>query len=100
MYIYVKKTPVTESKLRTLSNELYGGVHANKGLTDFYYAFTHLPEEGSYEINFEVLGTNKQIAFLKMIDADFDIIKVEPSEGGEEQERQAINWWRKTHARV
>lgn len=98
MYIFVKKTPVTERKLRTLSNELYGGRHANKGLTDFHYAFTAFPKENCYEINFEILGANKQIAFLKMIDTDFDIIRVEPSEDGEEEEREAISWWRKTQA--
>ena len=100
MYIYVKKTPATESQLRTLGDELYSGAHADKGLTDFHYAFTpftRVYEEDCSEINFEVLGTDKQIAFLKMIDADFDIIRIEPAEDGEEEERQAINWWRKTH---
>jgi hypothetical protein len=100
MYIYVRTIPTTESQLHTLSDELYGGVHADKGLTDFYYAFTpftRIYEEDFYRINFEVLGTDKQIAFIKMINADFDIIRVESSEDGEEEEKEAIKWWQKNH---
>ncbi len=95
MHIYIEKTGEIESRLQTLSDQLYGGVHADKGLTDFYYAFT--PMKDRCEITFEVLGTDQQTAFLKLIDENFDIVGVEPSEGGEKEEREALDWWQAVH---
>ena len=90
MHIYVKKTQTTRNQLQALSDKLYSGLYADKGLTDFYCGFTDVGE--TYDVNFEILGTKKQIAFLELISESFEIVKVEPAEGGEEVEKEAINW--------
>ena len=93
MHISVKKTQTTRDTLQTLSDKLYSGLYADKGLTDFYYAFTDIGD--TYKVNFEILGTKKQIAFLELISVSYEIVKVEPTEDGKEEEKEAINWWLK-----
>ncbi|TAL70481.1 MAG: hypothetical protein EPN82_02400 [Bacteroidetes bacterium] len=105
MYIYVKKTESTESKLKNLSEELYSGAYASEGLTGCRFAFTLFSkgyEEEFYRINFEKSGTEIQLAFLNIIfspfsDYKFEFIRIEPAEDGEAYEREAINLWLQEH---
>lgn len=94
MHIYIKRTTATESQLLTLSDKLYGCVYADRGLTDFYYAFTKVGD--NYDVNFEILGTDKQVAFIQLVNASFDIVRIQPAEDGEEEEKEAIEWWSKS----
>jgi hypothetical protein len=101
MLIYIKTTPDTDQQLHRLSDELYSYMHADKGLTNFHYAFTPYDkehyEEAFHRISFEIKGTEQQLAFLKMIDADFDILCVEPTEGGGTIEAAAMERWHQNH---
>ena len=93
MYIYVRKTSTTESQLEDISGRIYS-------VPGVYYAYTDYSqgdENEYYQINIEVPGTNNKIKILELIDDRFDIIRVDPSKGGEEVEREAINWWRQDH---
>ncbi len=92
MHIYVKKTEDTRHQLLSLSSRLYGGMYADKGIKDFHFAFTE--GEDTYDINFEVLDSKGQIAFLELVGQSFKIFKIEPAKGGEEHEEEAIQWWR------
>jgi hypothetical protein len=92
MHIYVKKIEDTRHQLLSLSSKLYGGMYANEGIKDFHFAFTE--GEDTYDINFEVLDSKGQIAFLELLGQSFEIIKIEPAKDGEEHEEEAIQWWR------
>jgi len=94
MLIYVKKTQATRDQLLALSDELYSGSHIDKGITDFHYGFGE--REDIFEVNFEIPGTEKQIAFIKLIEQSFEIVKIEPARDGKEYEEEAIQWWRNT----
>ncbi len=92
MHIFVEKTEDTRHQLLSLSSRLYGGMYADEGITGFHFAFTE--GEDTYDINFEVLDSKGQIAFLELVVQSFEIIKIEPAKDGEEHEEEAIQWWR------
>jgi len=98
MRIYVKivgNIQTIRSKLFALRYKL---IALRKG--DFYYGISEYDEfqgEECSRINFEILGTQNQIAFLTLIDKEFEVIGVKSPEDGEEHEREAMEWWRKTH---
>jgi hypothetical protein len=92
MHIFIKKTEDTRHQLLSLSSKLYGGKYTDKGIKDFHFAFTE--GEDTYDINFELLDSKAQIAFLELLVQSFEITKIEPAKGGEEHEEEAMKWWR------
>ncbi len=100
MLIYVKTDSETDRQLRKLSDELYSNQHADKGLVNFYYGFTAYEtpeyEEPFHRISLEISDDSAQRSFLQMIDADFKILRVDLTEGGEKVEGPAIADWQAT----
>lgn len=92
MHIFIKKTEDTRHQLLSLSSKLYGGMYADEGIKDFYFAFTE--GEDTYDVNFEVPDSKAQVAFIDLIGQSFEITRIEPAKDGEEYEKEAIQWWR------
>ena len=98
MKIYIEGGSENVPGLKQLSNELYGKAYASRGLRNFYYGFTPYTsgyEEHFCQITFEVKGTGAQLAFLRIVDGRFKVIRVDAEDAGKEGE--AIRKWSKDH---